>query len=61
MIFYTDGCVPTRKAETEKPASAAAKVRALQAAGEDFEWYPTTDEILAYDFYTGTVPFVPIG
>jgi hypothetical protein len=27
--------------------SASQKVRVLQAAGEDFEWYPTTDEILA--------------
>jgi hypothetical protein len=30
-ILAVDG-VPVRKAETEKPASAAAKVRALQAA-----------------------------
>jgi hypothetical protein len=29
------------------PTSASKKVRILQAANEDFEWYPTTDEILA--------------
>ena len=27
--------------------SASQKTRVLQAAGEDYEWYPTTDEILA--------------
>jgi hypothetical protein len=27
--------------------NTASKIRALQTAGEDFEWYPTTDEILA--------------
>lgn len=45
-ILAVDG-VPVREAEKEKPVSTAAKVSALQAAGEDFEFYPTTDEILA--------------
>jgi hypothetical protein len=48
-------------AENYKPAAAnekkntSQKIRALQAAGEDFEWYPTTEEILAAfreDLYT---------
>jgi hypothetical protein len=29
------------------PTSASKKVQILQAANEDFEWYPTTNEILA--------------
>jgi hypothetical protein len=27
--------------------SASQKLRVLKAAGEDYEWYPTTDQILA--------------
>jgi hypothetical protein len=33
--------------EEPKPVSTSKKVRILQAAHEDYEWYPTTDEILA--------------
>jgi hypothetical protein len=32
--------------EEPKPVSASEKVRILQAGNEDFEWYPTTPEIM---------------
>jgi hypothetical protein len=44
-ILAVDG-VPVPQKEP-KPAGASKKVLILQAANEDFEWYPTTDEILA--------------
>jgi hypothetical protein len=51
-ILSVDG-VPVRQ-EEPKPTGTSKKVRIL-AAKEDFEWYPTTDEILesfADDLYT---------
>jgi hypothetical protein len=54
-ILATDGVpVQTRREET-KPVNTSKKVRILQADNEDFEWYPTTDEILeafADDLYS---------
>ena len=45
-ITAIDG-MPAREAKLEeKPASAAKKIDALRVAGEDFEWYPTTPEII---------------
>jgi hypothetical protein len=44
-ILAVDG-VPVPR-EEPKPVSTSKKVKVLQAAGEDYEWYPTTDEILA--------------
>jgi hypothetical protein len=44
-LLAVDG-VPVPREEPE-PVSASKKARILQAANEDFEWYPTTDEILA--------------
>lgn len=34
-------------ATAELPLTFNAQLRKVQAAGEDFEWYPTTDEIIA--------------
>jgi hypothetical protein len=44
-ILAIDG-KPVPGLEEEKPASAAKTVEALKFSNEDFEWYPTTDEIL---------------
>jgi hypothetical protein len=44
-ILAIDG-VPVPQ-EEPKPTGTSKKVRILQTANEDFEWYPTTDEILA--------------
>jgi hypothetical protein len=47
-ILAVDG-VPVRQAKEPepKPISANKKIKILQAADEDREWYPTTKEILA--------------
>lgn len=45
-ILAIDG-VPVPGEEQQKPASTVQKIKALQAADEDLEWYPTTPEIMA--------------
>jgi len=42
-LLAVDG-VPCKE-EEPRPESTSAKIRTLQSAGEDFEWYPTTEEI----------------
>jgi hypothetical protein len=44
-IIAVDG-VPVSQEAEPKPVSTAEKIRILQAADEDLEWYPTTPEIM---------------